>query len=59
VPTTVGRDASEPLRSGARLTCGDALSLFEAQIASRHLDLAARWLRSFNEGYYTICSSVH
>ena len=53
------RDAGEPLRAGARLTCGEALTLFEAQIASRHLDLAARWLRSFNEGYYTIGSSGH
>ena len=58
-PAAPVRDASEPLRAGARLTCGDALTLFEAQIASRHLDLAARWLRSFNEGYYTIGSSGH
>ena len=32
---------------------------FDAQLASRHLDLAARWLRSFGEGYYTIGSSGH
>src|SRR5689334_2739684 len=36
-----------------------ALQLFEAQLTSRHLDLAARWLRSFGEGYYTIGSSGH
>src|SRR5689334_23976287 len=36
-----------------------ALQLFEAQLASRHLDLAARWLRSFGEGFYTIGSSGH
>jgi 2-oxoisovalerate dehydrogenase E1 component len=53
------RDLSEPLCDGSRLSCAEALSLFEAQLASRHLDLAARWLRSFNEGYYTIGSSGH
>ena len=58
-PAAAVRGAGEPLRAGARLTCGEALTLFEAQIASRHLDLAARWLRSFNEGYYTIGSSGH
>jgi 2-oxoisovalerate dehydrogenase E1 component len=36
-----------------------ALQLFEAQLSSRHLDLAARWLRSFGEGFYTIGSSGH
>src|SRR5689334_24882319 len=36
-----------------------ALQLFEAQLASRHLDLAARWLRSFGEGFYTIGSAGH
>ena len=44
---------------------GDAMSadlartLFEAQLTSRHLDLAARWLRTFDEGFYTIGSSGH
>jgi len=41
------------------LDSGEAVRLFEAQVASRHLDLAARWLRSFGEGYYTIGSSGH
>ncbi|MBO0871593.1 MAG: hypothetical protein J2P15_23825, partial [Micromonosporaceae bacterium] len=36
-----------------------AYQLFRAQLASRHLDLAARWLRSFGEGYYTIGSAGH
>lgn len=35
------------------------LALFDAQIGSRHLDLAARWLRSEGKGYYTIGSSGH
>ncbi|MDG4827324.1 thiamine pyrophosphate-dependent enzyme [Asanoa sp. WMMD1127] len=36
-----------------------ARALFDAQLTSRHLDLAARWLRSFGEGYYTIGSAGH
>ncbi|MEZ5273004.1 MAG: thiamine pyrophosphate-dependent enzyme [Ilumatobacteraceae bacterium] len=38
----------------------DALaSLFDTQVASRHCDLAARWLRGQGKGYYTIGSSGH
>jgi 2-oxoisovalerate dehydrogenase E1 component len=48
------------LRSGERSTQNDALlALFDAQLGSRHLDLAARWLRSKGKGYYTIGSSGH
>ena len=36
-----------------------ALDLFDAQLGSRHLDLAARWLRAEGKGYYTIGSSGH
>jgi 2-oxoisovalerate dehydrogenase E1 component len=35
------------------------LDLLGAQLASRHLDLAARWLRARGAGYYTIGSSGH
>ena len=35
------------------------LDVFDAQLGSRHLDLAARWLRSKGKGYYTIGSSGH
>ncbi|KMO83610.1 MFS transporter [Mycolicibacterium chubuense] len=35
------------------------LDVFDAQLGSRHLDLAARWLRSRNRGFYTIGSSGH
>src|SRR5688500_14208538 len=48
-----------PLREGSGLTGDAALELFDAQLASRHLDLAARWLGSFGEGFYTIGSSGH
>ncbi|MFF5071725.1 transketolase C-terminal domain-containing protein [Micromonospora olivasterospora] len=35
------------------------LDLFDAQVTSRQLDLAGRWLRSFGEGFYTIGSAGH
>ena len=36
-----------------------ALELFDAQLGSRHLDLAARVLRANGAGYYTIGSAGH
>src|SRR5579875_1567100 len=48
-----------PVRPGTALTVPLALELFTAQLGSRHLDLAARWLRSGGLGYYTIGSSGH
>jgi 2-oxoisovalerate dehydrogenase E1 component len=44
---------------GTALTGEQARALFDAKAASRHLDLAARWLRGFDAGYYTIGSSGH
>ena len=38
---------------------GRALTLFDAQLQSRHLDLAARWLQAQGEGFYTIGSAGH
>jgi len=58
-PPADRRSPDEPLRDGSALTGARALELFDAQLISRHLDLAARWLRSFNEGFYTIGSSGH
>ena len=55
----VAEDLDTPIRESSSLIGARALELFEAQVTSRHLDLAARWLRSFNEGYYTIGSSGH
>ena len=41
-------------------TTAEALvRLFDVQVASRHCDLAARWLRGQGKGYYTIGSSGH
>lgn len=49
--------------SGAVAPADDAVAtleqLFDVQVASRHTDLAARWLRSKGKGYYTIGSSGH
>jgi 2-oxoisovalerate dehydrogenase E1 component len=52
-------DGEQPIRAGSRLTVGRCLELFDAQLASRHLDEAARWLRSRGTGFYTIGSSGH
>jgi 2-oxoisovalerate dehydrogenase E1 component len=35
------------------------LTLYDAQLGSRHADLAARWLQSQGHGYYTIGSAGH
>jgi len=53
------RDLDAPLTSSKRLSIRAALELFDAQLASRHLDLVARWLRARDRGYYTIGSSGH
>ncbi|WP_347405129.1 transketolase C-terminal domain-containing protein [Micromonospora sp. WMMD1082] len=47
------------MADGVPLTGAQLLDLFDAQVTSRQLDLAGRWLRSFGEGYYTIGSAGH
>jgi 2-oxoisovalerate dehydrogenase E1 component len=49
----------DAIRPGSSLSVARCLELFDAQLASRHLDLAARWLRARGAGYYTIGSSGH
>ena len=49
----------DPIRSGSGLSVERCLELLGAQLASRHLDGAARWLRARGAGYYTIGSSGH
>jgi 2-oxoisovalerate dehydrogenase E1 component len=44
---------------GPGLPVEQALQLFDSQAGSRHLDLAARWLRGRGQGYYTIGSAGH
>ena len=50
---------ARPETALTRLTASRCLELFDAQLASRHLDLAARVLRGQDAGYYTIGSSGH
>ena len=51
---TTSVDSLNPSEFDARY-----LDIFDAQLGSRHLDLAARWLRGKGKGYYTIGSSGH
>ncbi len=52
-------DLANPVQPDSVLTIGRCLELFDAQLASRHADEAARWLRARGTGYYTIGSSGH
>ena len=52
-------DLDSPVRVGSALTARRAIGLFESQLVSRHLDLAARALKARNECFYTIGSSGH
>jgi 2-oxoisovalerate dehydrogenase E1 component len=59
-PDTVGGSSdADPVAPGSALTVDAACAIFQAQIGSRHLDLAARRLRAAGRGYYTIGSSGH
>jgi 2-oxoisovalerate dehydrogenase E1 component len=49
----------EPVRAGSALTVAEAERILEAQLTSRQLDLAARWMQEKGRGYYTIGSSGH
>ena len=50
---------STAVRQGSGLSLDRCLELFDAQIASRLCDLAAKWMHSRGRGYYTIGSSGH
>jgi len=54
-----GAGPGAPVRPGSALTGARCLDLFDAQLASRHLDVAAQWLRARSAGFYTIGSSGH
>ena len=58
-PAEPPADPAAPVRPGSALTGQRCVELFDAQLASRHLDVAARWLRAQNAGFYTIGSSGH
>lgn len=57
--TTIAQLSATPPHHPAGPVAAELLPLFDAALASRHLDLAARWLRSRGRGYYTIGSSGH
>src|SRR5690349_355125 len=48
-----------PLTNNTALTVRQALELFEDQVTSRLLDVAARELRKTNQSFYTISSAGH
>ncbi|MGH3727172.1 MAG: transketolase C-terminal domain-containing protein [Micromonosporaceae bacterium] len=48
-----------PVRADGDLTGHQVQELYEAQLTSRQLDLAAYWLRSWNEGYHAVSSAGH
>lgn len=50
---------NDPLRPGGGLTVAKALEIFEDQVTSRLLDVAARELKKRNQGFYTISSAGH
>ncbi len=52
-------DPNAPVRPGSALTGAMARALFDVQMTSRHIDFAARELRSRGLGYYTIGSAGH
>src|ERR1022692_3087029 len=53
------RQPSGMIRENSTLTASRCLELFDAQLTSRHTDLAARWLQAKGAGFYTIGSSGH
>jgi 2-oxoisovalerate dehydrogenase E1 component len=53
------RAPDAPLVDGSALTVAAAVSLFEDQLRSRAIDVAARELKARGEGYYTISSAGH
>jgi len=48
-----------PLRPGSGLTARKAVELFEDQVLSREIDVAARELKKTNRSFYTISSAGH
>ena len=49
----------DPVRPGSTLTAAAAMALFEDQVTSRQLDVAARELKKTNRSFYTIGSAGH
>jgi 2-oxoisovalerate dehydrogenase E1 component len=58
-PAVARLDPDAPVREGSLLTARTAVGIFEAMVASRHLDFASRDLKAQGAGYYTIGSAGH
>lgn len=52
-------EGHEPVREGTRLTAREAIAIFEDQVLSRQIDVAARELKKTGRSYYTISSAGH
>jgi 2-oxoisovalerate dehydrogenase E1 component len=59
LPAPRDHSPSGPVLPGSSLTVDACRALFDAQLTSRHLDLAARWMQQQGRGYYTISSAGH
>ena len=58
-PAGASADLGAPLLPSSRLDGQRALALFDSQLQSRHLDLAARYLRARGTGFHTIGGCGH
>lgn len=58
-PAATRLQPQDLLRPGSGLTAHRALELFEDQVTSRQLDVAARELKKTNRSFYTISSAGH
>jgi 2-oxoisovalerate dehydrogenase E1 component len=59
VPAEIRLEPDAPLRPGSGLSVRSAVELFEDQVLSRQLDVAARELKKTDRGFYTISSAGH
>jgi 2-oxoisovalerate dehydrogenase E1 component len=58
-PAPIRLPPEAPLRPGSTLTAREAIELWEDQVASRAIDVAARELKKTNRSYHTIGSAGH
>ncbi|HYM52582.1 MAG TPA: thiamine pyrophosphate-dependent enzyme [Candidatus Dormibacteraeota bacterium] len=58
-PAAVRLSADAPLRPGSGLTARRAVELFEDQVLSRALDVAARELKKTNRSFHTVTGAGH
>ncbi len=58
-PAPRALDAGERLTASSDLTVAQAIELFDDQVTSRTLDVAARRLKAEGHGHYTISSAGH